>query len=191
MRLTHVFSIMSRLAIVLVLLLALSAGAVAGWLPVPGVAAADQPPTIRILTPFNCTVTNFDINLDVEVSGFTFNEGHIGGANVPGEGHYAVFIDGQLVQQSAVTGLNLQNISPGPHTIRVQLVNNDNTPLSPSVEDTVNIAVAGPGGAATLPAACSPPALPTAGDTSLPSWVLMLAGSVIVVGLAARATARR
>ncbi len=154
-------------------------------------APAGAPPTLRILTPENCSITNFDINIDVETTNFTFSEGNIGKANQPGQGHYALYIDGQLRQQVAVSGINIMNLAPGPHTIRVQLVNNDNTPLNPPVEATVNIAVRAPDGTVTLPAACAPEALPKAGDSSLPPWVLLVAGAVIVVGLAVRTGARR
>ena len=155
-------------------------------------------PIVRIVQPAECEATNFDINLTLEVANFTISEGNVGQANRPGDGHFALFVDGQLRQQLGVMSANVTNLSPGPHTIRVDLVNNDNTLLSPPTSsNTVNFGVRGPGGAVTLPASCNPaaqpapPVLPTSGDSSLPPWTLLLAGIAIVVGLVVRTAARR
>ena len=71
-----------------------------------------------------------------------------GQANVPGEGHLIYYVDVQAPTtpgQPALTAPGTYAISvstsflwpklfqPGPHTLSVQVVNNDNTPLSPPV----------------------------------------------------------
>lgn len=90
----------------------------------------------------------------VSVSGFNLVD-KIGQANVPGEGHIIYYMDVQppttsdkpaLTEQgsyviSAGTSYLWRLTVTGKHTLYVQLVNNDNTPLAPPVTAQVNFLV--------------------------------------------------
>jgi hypothetical protein len=61
--------------------------------------------------------------------------------NAAGEGHAILVLDGKepIYVGSVRTALN--KLTKGKHTLKVSLVNNDNTPLSPAVEATVEFEV--------------------------------------------------
>jgi hypothetical protein len=102
-----------------------------------------QEPAIQIMS----LETDYDFAMNsVSVYDFRLNDDEIGRANSPGEGHLIYYLDAEppTVQgQSAVTAsgtykistspVTWKHIQPGIHTFSVQLVNNDNTPLSPAV----------------------------------------------------------
>lgn len=89
-----------------------------------------------------CSVHNFKINDDA-----------IGKQNVSGEGHYIYYLDTIppiLSGQSAIPSTSSHKVTAqdfyvweelpaGQHVFSVQLVNNDNTPLDPSVTATIVI----------------------------------------------------
>jgi len=90
----------------------------------------------------------------VRVSNFNLVD-KIGQANIPGEGHIIYYADVQppttpgqpaltapgTYEVSANTSYLWTNLFTGVHTLGVQLVNNDNTPLSPPViaQVTMNV----------------------------------------------------
>lgn len=90
---------------------------------------------------------DYDFALNsVSVYDFRLNDDAIGKANIPGEGHFIYYLDVDPPTkqgQSALTApdtykvsassIPWKNMQPGVHTFSVQLVNNDNTPLSPAV----------------------------------------------------------
>jgi hypothetical protein len=68
--------------------------------------------------------------------------------NVAGEGHYHVYLDGAQGGNYLAAGQTPTklitipaNTMPGPHTLRVNISNNDHSPLSPPVEDILPITV--------------------------------------------------
>jgi hypothetical protein len=65
----------------------------------------------------------------------------IGGANVAGHGHWAVLVDGAVVAESATGTAALSGLPAGDVPIRVELRNNDRTPLDPPVFDAITVSV--------------------------------------------------
>src|SRR5690348_4773745 len=104
-------------------------------LPAPRVEAA-SPPTLIILKPANNTVVGNGTPLLISFIVFNFNftePGTNGQTNAPNQGHLHVLVDGaytELIVQVQTITLSLPD---GAHLIRLQLVNNDHSPLSPDV----------------------------------------------------------
>lgn len=111
----------------------------------------------------------------VRIGNLTLAPDSIGKANVPGEGHWHIFLDGRMVQPVGAESFTLTGLTPGPHTITVALHNNDHSPVSPVVATTVRI---------MLTAA---PALPKTGDGDLmPVWADLIAVLMVLTGVAIR-----
>lgn len=117
----------------------------------PAATATPSPvapePTISFVKPVgNTYLLNADVTVTVRVSGFKLVN-KTGQANVPGEGHIIYYLDvtppdtpGEpaltatgTCAVSANTSCRWTNLNDGGHVFSAQLVNNDNTPLSPSV----------------------------------------------------------
>jgi hypothetical protein len=71
-----------------------------------------------------------------------------GGPNVPGEGHYHVYLDGATGGNYLAAGQTPTKpvtipvgTTPGAHTLRVNISNNDHSPLTPPVEEILPITV--------------------------------------------------
>ena len=102
-------------------------------------------PTLTILSPTEGQViTGSAVTVTIQVTNFTLAPGSIGGANQPGQGHWHLILDGGAPQVVGTESFNLTGLTPGAHTIKAELHNNDHSPLSPPVEVTVNVTVAGP-----------------------------------------------
>jgi photosystem II stability/assembly factor-like uncharacterized protein len=112
-------------------------------------------PTLSIIVPKDGAVlSGGDVTVSVNVNNFKLVD-KLGQANLPGEGHIHYFLDvtpptvpdkpaataaGTFVA-TAATSHTWSNLAPGNHSLSVELVNNDHTPLSPPVVATVNINV--------------------------------------------------
>lgn len=114
-----------------------------------------DPPSVVITTPEDgSTIPAGDVTVSVQVSNFNVVDKQ-GQANVPNEGHLHYFLDvdapttpGQpAIPASGVwahvadTTYTFGNVAAGTHTISVELVNNDHTPLNPPVVAKVTITV--------------------------------------------------
>ena len=134
---------------------------------------AKEPPgddtgtTIEIISPQDgATLPAGDITVTVQVTNFNVVDKQ-GQANVPGEGHVHFYLDvaapttpgkpaipegGTWAHVSGKT-YTFTNVPQGTHTIDVELVNNDHTPLNPPqvYAITVNINQAGPTGGGFVP----------------------------------------
>lgn len=64
---------------------------------------------------------------------FTLDAGAMGGANATHVGHAQVTLDGVPLGETASGTWPVSGLLPGSHTLRVELVNNDGTPLDPPV----------------------------------------------------------
>jgi len=97
--------------------------------------------------------------VDVQVSNFAL-VGKLGQPNVAGQGHIHYFLDvtapttpgqpavtgpGSYVA-TAATGCIWLGVAAGTHTLSVELVNNDHTPLVPPVVAKITVIVTGVGG---------------------------------------------
>ncbi len=111
-------------------------------------------PTVRIITPADgTTIPETSVQVSIEVT--NFNLVIPGGADTPGEGHVHYYLDVDIPTaqgQAAVTAtgtykatpetsVTWDNLSPGTHTLSVQLVSNNHTPLASPVTATVTIEV--------------------------------------------------
>jgi hypothetical protein len=104
----------------------------------PSVSAA---PAVAILNPSEGQMIYGDyLDLNISVSDFTLSD-DFGGGNVPGEGHWHLYINGELKGMYADEDLRLEDLPQGDHLIEVELVNNDHTPLDPQVIASVNVSV--------------------------------------------------
>jgi Domain of unknown function (DUF4399)/Family of unknown function (DUF6130) len=144
-------------AVVASLVLLIAAFAVA--LPAPRVDAA-SPPMLIILSPANNSVVGNGSPLLISFIVFNFNftePGTNGQVNAPNEGHLHVLVDGnytELIVQVQTITLSLPD---GAHLIRLQLVNNDHSPLSPDVSAWLAVKIThGPAGGAPSVVILSP-----------------------------------
>lgn len=66
-----------------------------------------------------------------------------GGANNPNQGHFHIFVDGGTDYAVVNEATYTLTLSPGEHTVRVELRNNDHSPFSPEVVREVTFTVSG------------------------------------------------
>ena len=117
-----------------------------------------QTPTLTITQPKDgATLTTDNVTVIVEVTDFNLVD-KLGQSNVAGEGHIHYFLDysapttpnqpaippsGISVDWTATpdTSYTFDNVSAGSHTVYVELVNNNHTPLQPPVTANVTFTV--------------------------------------------------
>ena len=151
-----------------------TAPAITGTTPTPSggpVSAA----SLTIVEPSDNATASGSLVVRVDVRGFrVVPQGRP--ANVPGEGHLIYYRDVDFVPTRAGSAARTEpgtfaasselthtwsELTPGSHALFVQLVNNDDTPLSPPVVDSVVVtvtAVASPSVGPSPQASPSPPA---------------------------------
>lgn len=118
-------------------------------------------PTIAIASPADgATLDVSSTELTLSIGDFTLEDGS---TNAIGRGHYHVWVDGAYFEYGTTDTFLVSRLGEGTHTIRVDLVNNDHTPLSPSVADEITVTVSD--GAAYLGIDTS-----TFGDTAANPW---------------------
>jgi hypothetical protein len=131
-----------------------------------GAATTTGTPGISIVSPSDgSSLATGDVTVTISVNNFSVVDKQ-GQTNVAGQGHIHYYLDvaapttpgkpaiptsGTWVHVSALT-YTFSNVTPGSHTIAVELVNNDHTPLVPSAVDTITINVMG----VSAPAAAAP-----------------------------------
>ncbi|MDP2317397.1 MAG: hypothetical protein Q8P41_31220 [Pseudomonadota bacterium] len=82
-----------------------------------------------------------DFNLSFSAENFTFDAAAMDGANAPHVGHAQVWLDGVLVHETTSGIAALTALPVGTHVVRVQLANNDRTPVSPAVYQEIAVIV--------------------------------------------------
>lgn len=127
-------------------------------------------PTLTITAPTEgATLPAGKVTVSVRVTNFKAVDKE-GQPSVLGEGHFHYFLDvaapttagKPAVPESgtwgstANTSYTFENVEAGTHTISVELVNNDHTPLAPPVVATVTVTVAAPEETGTPPATQPP-----------------------------------
>ena len=115
----------------------------------------DNNPRLKILQPANGTIKKKgSIAITVDAGNFSVVDKQ-GGANVSGEGHIHFYMDvqppadptrpavppGGIWAHVSGTSYTFENVPVGIHTFYVQLVNNDHTPLSPIITDSIQVYV--------------------------------------------------
>jgi hypothetical protein len=81
-----------------------------------------------------------NVTITYKVGNMKISADHYGHQAVPGEGHLHVYVDN--VQKAGLktdAPVRLENLTPGKHTIKLDLQNNDHTPLN--VEKTFQVDV--------------------------------------------------
>ncbi len=99
-------------------------------------------PVLTILSPTEggIVANGSPVIVRFVVSNFTMVQpGRVGQIVTPSEGHANVFVNATYVRLATDLEPFGLSVSPGPHTIRLQLVANDGTPLVPDVSATVNV----------------------------------------------------
>lgn len=176
---------MSKLKLFLILLvMAGTCALMAGCTSQPAVPAV---PKVIITSPTDgANLPAGDVAVTIQVQNFSIVDKQ-GQANVAGQGHVHYYLDVSLIPSDptkpaipadanatwahvAVSSYTFTNVSPGMHTIAVQLANNDHTPVIPLASSTVMVTVAG-----------QPAATPTTSTTTSPPG-----GQTVSVSLIAR-----
>lgn len=127
-------------------------------------------PAMRLSPRNNTAVVGSSQEVRVTLHDFTLNADSIEGANVGGEGHWALFLDDELIASLGEPSYTLEGLSAGPHVIRAELRNNDGSAVEPALSSEATIQV---------PAAAPvPPSTPSVGGFAPTS--MMLAGLALL-----------
>jgi plastocyanin len=152
---------MKQLAVILVLLLMTSACMIiagcATNAPVPPqttVTTTPASPQLSIISPQNgAVIPSGNVPVTIQISNFNIVDKQ-GQAKVAGEGHVHFYLDVSPIPSDPAkpaipadknaawahvsgTSYTFTNVSPGMHTVTVQLANNDHTPVIPLVTQSV------------------------------------------------------
>jgi hypothetical protein len=97
--------------------------------------------TLQVITPrsgdFVSAGKPFPVN--VQVIGLTLSPVSTA-VNRPGEGHLHTYVDGNLYSMWSKNGNDdLLTLGPGPHKVRIEVTTNDHRPLSPPVDDILDL----------------------------------------------------
>jgi len=107
-------------------------------------------PSLTIVSPADGAViaNGTPVLVDFRVSNFVFVQpGRVGQVGSPNEGHASAFLDAQYVRLLTTVEPFSLSLTSGAHTVRIQLVTDNGTPLNPDVSATVRVvATHGPGG---------------------------------------------
>lgn len=114
---------------------------------IPITVEAPELPTLEVTSDVDTVVNGGTVTLTIAVTNFTLSPEHVGGVNVPGEGHYHVSIEGTTAYEVGATPtlpFVVETDTLGSFTINVSLRNNDHGPYLPEVEATVPLTVTAP-----------------------------------------------
>ncbi len=102
-------------------------------------------PMIMIESPANgTTIEGTSLDLEVEVTNFMLNSSAVGGTNAPGEGHYHIYINGDLVGPYTDLMVTLTDLPAGDHELKVELKNNDHSALGVEAMDMIQFTIVEP-----------------------------------------------
>lgn len=114
------------------------------------VEAAPPPEMTATVSPLTVPAGG-KLTVNVTVTNFTLDQAGYGGPNEDRHGHYHVYLDQKgedyLLKATAQSPYELTlpvDTSPGAHELIITLNNNDHTPVSPAVEQTIAITVEPP-----------------------------------------------
>lgn len=103
------------------------------------VRVAEGRPDVTITWPGESWGINNGFSLTFVVENFEMNAA-FPGAHVEGQGHVELIVDGVSAGQMAGASVPM-SLSPGEHTVRLRLVQNDGIPVEPPVVDQVTFTV--------------------------------------------------
>lgn len=136
-RLTRIVRVVSLLGVIIAL--GLLAGC-AGTTPAPAKTSSAGgeigPMTVEILEPTDgAEVAAGTVTVGVETTGITF--AMPSNTLVAGEGHVHFTLDDRPFVMSVEKQATLEDVEPGSHTLKAELVQNDTQSFSPPVEQTI------------------------------------------------------
>lgn len=105
------------------------------------VDVADDRPDALITYPGARWRMGPSFDLSFEAENFTLDPSGFDGANAPHVGHAQVWVDGILMHEDTTGHVPVSGLASGSHTVRVQLANNDRTPVSPAVFHEIEVIV--------------------------------------------------
>ncbi|MBI4286690.1 MAG: DUF4399 domain-containing protein [Chloroflexi bacterium] len=144
--------------------------------PPPPPPAAQSAPSVKIVSPAaGAQLPPGNIMVNIETANFQIIPP--GQPKAAGQGHVHYYLDVEIpttpgkpavsaagtYKAAPGTSVTWENVSPGSHTLGVQLVNNDHTPLEPPVTATVTVSVVAP------PPSPTPAPTPEPTSTPMPS----------------------
>ena len=105
---------------------------------------AQTTPTLTIVSPADGTIVDRPVTVRVEHSGIIFDGTKIGQAPEPGVGHWHINIDGKFAGLAVSNVVEIPNdafptIPAGPHTIMVNLHENNHADTTPPVQESFQI----------------------------------------------------
>jgi hypothetical protein len=130
-------------------------------------AVAQTKPSLTVISPGNGdTVSSTDIPVSVQVSNFTLSGADVGHPDRDGEGHIHVMLDGMdmdmsgmsmhggMMSMAGMIGMPASDSIPvdlsawpnGQHTITVEPVQDDHTPIQGAMSGTVTLTLQGAAG---------------------------------------------
>jgi plastocyanin len=170
---------------------------VEGEPPMPEQTEYQGIPLMRVTPGNNTEVQGGSQEIRAILHDFTLDAESIGGANVEGTGHWTLTVNDEMVASVGEPIYTLEGLEPGEHSVRVELVNNDGTPLDPSLVQNRTLIV--PAQATPEPVATPSPepqqptgpsvgeaSLPVMAQFALPAGLIMLLGGVVVLRRARR-----
>jgi len=99
-------------------------------------AAPAAAPTMELIAPAaGGVVPAGDVSVSVKTTGLKFVMA--GNTNVAGEGHVHFTLDDKPFKMSVKPDYVYEGVTPGPHTLEAELVQNDTTPLDPPVKQEI------------------------------------------------------
>ena len=102
-------------------------------------------PTIAITSPLDCmsieTANLNGVGVTLQISTQNLVLKQPGGAAKKGEGHFRVTIDDGTPFMLSAKSYDVTGLGYGTHTIKVELLNNDNTPYSPAITKSVSYTI--------------------------------------------------
>lgn len=126
--------------------------------------AAPAAPNLTIASP-RANAEDSEFAMVVSVINFDLKPVGTSPGVVSGQGHIHYLVDGKPAEGDYATpskNFTFKNLTPGEHTLRAELVNNDHTPLNPPVFAEVKVKAVAPGTKTT-------PATPTGGTAATPT----------------------
>lgn len=89
--------------------------------------------SISIAEPVDGDIVASTFDVEVEIDGLTLAPDKVEGANVEGEGHYHIWVDGEYFAPGVAFTTSVADLAAGEHELMVSLQNNDHSDLDPAV----------------------------------------------------------
>lgn len=104
--------------------------------PAASDTASVAAPTIELVSPVaDSAVPAGDVSMSVKTTGLKFVMAS--NTNVAGEGHVHFTLDGQPFKMSVKPDYVYADVTPGTHTLKAELVQNDTKSFNPPVEQEI------------------------------------------------------